>query len=320
MTMDESGDPPAAPGDPPQNEVSAQAVAWFVRMRADEVAPADRAAFERWCAVDPAHRRAYDEVARLWQSPAWETARPRQRDAAGGPKLAGRALAACLVLGISMLVAQRYAWFSAPPDFVTAPGAQSTVQLSDGSRLLLDSDSAVRVHFAAKRREVQVLRGRVYADVRHDTGRPFVLYDARARARALGTRYAFEHGTDTRVHVRRGSVAVTNGGISRVTLRAGEVVTVDANGDFGQVVALANEFEFAWVDGRFAFDDAPLGTVVQALERYLPGRVFVVGQALSTVHLSGNYRLDDPRAVLRSLATIAGADLVELGPYVSVLR
>ena len=42
------------------------AVAWFVRLRGEPVTDGDRAAFEAWRAIDPAHADAYRVMERLW--------------------------------------------------------------------------------------------------------------------------------------------------------------------------------------------------------------------------------------------------------------
>ena len=46
--------------------VDEAAVAWFVRLRDEEVTEADRAAFAVWLKADPAHERAWGELEAIW--------------------------------------------------------------------------------------------------------------------------------------------------------------------------------------------------------------------------------------------------------------
>jgi transmembrane sensor len=46
----------------PSDVVLRQAAHWRARLGAADCAPADREAFERWLAADPAHRAAYERV------------------------------------------------------------------------------------------------------------------------------------------------------------------------------------------------------------------------------------------------------------------
>ena len=54
--------------------VDEQAAAWFVRMRAENVADEEKAAFARWLAHDPAHRQAYADICMLWGDAALKQA------------------------------------------------------------------------------------------------------------------------------------------------------------------------------------------------------------------------------------------------------
>ena len=47
-------------------EIAAQAAAWVVRLRADDVTIANIDAATAWLDQDPAHRRAFDEAEGLW--------------------------------------------------------------------------------------------------------------------------------------------------------------------------------------------------------------------------------------------------------------
>ncbi len=63
---------------------------------------------------------------------------------------------------------------SAPPStYATAKGEVREVMLSDGSRITLDTDSAVKVAFVAARRNLTLQKGRAFFAVKHDASRRF---------------------------------------------------------------------------------------------------------------------------------------------------
>jgi ferric-dicitrate binding protein FerR (iron transport regulator) len=47
-------------------EIDAEAAAWAWRMESESAGAADRQAFESWLRRDPRHRRASDEMSRVW--------------------------------------------------------------------------------------------------------------------------------------------------------------------------------------------------------------------------------------------------------------
>jgi len=59
------------------------------------------------------------------------------------------------------------------------------------------------------------------------------------------------------------------------------------------------------------FDDRPLGEVLAELRRYYPGWIINASGPLDSMRVTGNYRLNDPVSVMRSLAQVTSANLHE---------
>ena len=96
----------------------------------------------------------------------------------------------------------------------------------------------------------------------------------------------------------------------RLRLRAGESVRVGPQG-FDQPARLDADKELAWVQGRLVFENCPLSQVLAELRRYYPGWIVNNNEHLAKVAVTGNYRLDQPLDVVRSLAHITSARLSE---------
>jgi len=84
------------------------------------------------------------------------TARARAKISRLMPSL-GATTAALAVLTIAVFAG---AWFlTRPLSYATAVGEQRTVQLADGSRLTLDTDTRVRIHLDDALRAVTLVKG-----------------------------------------------------------------------------------------------------------------------------------------------------------------
>ena len=84
-----------------------------------------------------------------------------------------------------------------------------SVALSDGSQMLLDSNTLADVQFNPEQREVTLLRGQAFFSVTHDANRAFYVSAGDVRVRVTGTAFAVnldDNGVD--VSVESGTVAV----------------------------------------------------------------------------------------------------------------
>ncbi|MFP5512490.1 MAG: FecR family protein [Alphaproteobacteria bacterium] len=314
MTRDEGRAPDEVPA-----EAAEQALAWFVRLKDPSATAADRWAFRQWAELSPLHRRAFAETEALWGRLEQPAARVgaggwyrRTSKAAGGwrPRLAG-----ALALAATVLVTVGGAWWHDPgmidralADHSTARGERREVALADGSKLVLDGDSAVSVTLDGAERRIELRRGRLWVDVAHKDGVGFRVQAGTVVARVLGTAFAVDRRDDAvSVTVERGRVAVlphdrTEGG---VVVTAGQRVEA-RDGRIPAPQAVATETALAWRRGLIVFDRAPLREVVEALDRNSRGRVVLTDAALENLTLSGVFRSDDPDAVLGALRSALG--------------
>ncbi len=68
----------------------------------------------------------------------------------------------------------------------------------------------------------------------------------------------------------------------------------------------------AWREGRIAFDNAKLGTVLGELQRYYSGRIVVLDSRVNRMLVTGNYRLDNVEGAIRTLADAAGVGMTRI--------
>lgn len=299
------------------------ALAWFTRLRSPEAGASDRAAFIDWLSADPSHKEAYNKVKRLWQSPALSDALLRMDEPL--PILQKRRYFQAWAMAASLLIFTAWGLFAFGfmdrwrSDYSTIAGEQSRVILADGSSVTLNTDSALALDFSENKRGVRLLRGEAFFEVQSDRSRPFTVSTDKGQVQVIGTRFNVQVGNSTSVDVESGIVACANQRGEEVRLSIGQHADISTQGVSSPVPVDVNR-AFAWLNKRLIFQDQPLYAVLEELDRYHKGRIFLSNEKLAQIQVSGNYKLDDTAAILQSLADIVGAQAISITPYVTVLR
>jgi transmembrane sensor len=312
--MDEE-DKPAASAEAGDDPIYEQAASWVVRLSSRDATDADRAAFQTWSAADPAHAEAYAEMA-AWRRVAGRATGARRRRRKPPTGLAGLVGA----LGLAGLIAHEAALVDrVRADAWTGVGDIETTSLPDGSRVALNTDTALAVHFTPTERAIRLLRGEAMFDVVPDKTRPFVVRGDGLSVRAVGTRFfvrADEAAEPVGVVEGRVEAATSAGAL---TLGAGEVVQRAAGGHLAVErgdIARAT----AWRDGKLVASGRPLAEVVAELNRYRRGRIVLVGARLGAQRFSGTLDLRNTNAALDVLAATMSLRVTRLTPYLVLVR
>jgi transmembrane sensor len=204
-------------------------------------------------------------------------------------------------------------------DVVSDRGERRTVDLPDGSTVLLDADSALAQRFANGERRVVLLRGGAYFSV-VKAAQSFVVETSNGTVEVLGTKFDVRlSNDDTVVTVAQGRVAVTSPNRQRALLEPGQQVRFDKIG-VGPVRSADLAASMAWHEGRFVFYQARFADVVGELQRYRPGRLVIASAALADSRVSGSFTLDDPDAALESLRSTVNFETYSILGRLTVLR
>lgn len=318
------GPEPAAPS----VERQRQARDWFTRLRADDCSDAERQAFAQWQA-DALNQRAYVQVVELWallEAPAHAVRQAQSASllAMAQDRRPRRVRRAAYAAAASLLMATGLVLALAPPvttwgsDYVTASGQQRSLTLSDGSTLLLDSDTAVDIDFSGTQRLIRLRQGRAFFDIVHD-GRSLLVESGTTRVRVLGTAFSVEHrrGED-QVLLLRGSVEVESAGLKRL-LAPGQGLSLKGQ-QFGPVQSLDAARLLAWREGQLRVREEPLRQVLQALVGYRGGHVLWLDERLAARPVSGSFNLRDPDSAIDALIASQGLQAVFNSRRLLILR
>jgi transmembrane sensor len=292
------------------------AIGWSVKLDHGDPTPAARAAFERWLGADPQHGLAWARVAamrgdlqrvppRLALDTLQSAESSRRTRATGRRKLLqglGLGFAGLVSIGA---VREFTPWQRLVADVSTGVGERRTVTLSDGTRLALNTDTAVGADLAGDRRVLVLHRGEILVTTGPDAGarghREFWVETSAGRLRAVGTRFI------VRLDGARTFVGVTEGAVDLHPAGGGPVVRVAAGASRwldrgGTAPAEPRGFDpDAFADGVIAGRDMRLADLLAELSRHRHGRL-VCDPRVADLRVSGVFHLDDTDQVLRFIA------------------
>ncbi|HEV8331708.1 MAG TPA: FecR domain-containing protein [Steroidobacteraceae bacterium] len=236
------------------------------------------------------------------------------------------AAAAALVVTIGVAFTIAYLQLQ-PPHYETAVGEQRDVLLPDGSRITLNTDTAVTVHYAESVRRIDLEQGEAIFSVKHDAQRPFDVGAGGTLTRALGTEFNVDMRNDgISVSVIEGVVRVSavnddageSPGIAALTkgrtakMRRGDARIVEAAADLNRI--------HAWRARRLEFSNTPLPEALAEFNRYSTAHVVIGTAELQSVRVSGVFSIGDTDAFLFSLRETLGAQTLGSADEIVLVR
>jgi transmembrane sensor len=331
-----------------RKRISAEAVDWLLEFQGPGSATADRQAFSEWLLRSPMHIEEYLALSTVWQGiqvsdkPEFSTesliAAARTPDDQGNVvklwsdderearnlsnELETRrtrrrwlGLAATLVLSAGIWLG--YAQWHPASDFQTAVGEQRSITLADGSEVLLNTNSEVRVRWSRAERHIDLIRGEARFHVAKNPARPFIVETHEAAVRAVGTIFNVRaDSTSTQVAVLEGRVKVTElaSPVPAINHQQDDAASESESSpaapasvelDAGQRAAVSGdrieldkgpstESVAAWTQKRLIFRDQQLGDVVNEFNRYRVSPFVIESPQLAVIRINGVFDLNDP--------------------------
>jgi transmembrane sensor len=306
----------------PMDEALDQAAEWQIRLMEE---PQAREEFERWLAADGAHRIAWQRMQLVWGAldevmppaptardlpvpvaPVPVASRPRRASRSSWQKVA----LACGVAALAIMLGPQTSLYL-QSDYRTGTAETTSVTLTDGSRVTLGPDSAIRVEQGTTRR-VELLKGQAYFQVAPDAGKPFIAQAGELAVRVLGTAFDLEMDRNgTEVALEHGQVQAESGserGSERSALQVserllpGDRIRVDWQAGTVQRARIDPRRVAAWREQTLYVEDLSVGDIVARLERYMPGWIVIADNRLKDRRISGVFDLRDPDRALLALA------------------
>lgn len=324
--------------------VESAAAGWFALHRSGEATPEEAAAFDAWQA-EPAHRAAYDAVARSWEAvelartaPEILALRAQARRQRASPRraVAGRIAAGfaalALVGGLGMWVGEESGLARSrglqTQTYRTGVGERSTFALPDGSVVTLNTDTVLRTRADRDRRLLYLDKGQAYFRVAKDRRHPFQVAAAGRVVTAVGTAF------DVRIDGQKFEVVLVEGKVKVDNLAArpaagsgtqappaqttemiaGDRLVASVETRAWAVAPTDTARETSWLSGWLNFENERLSDVAAEFNRYSPRKIVLAEAELGETPVSGRFEADDVEAFTRALAKYEIARVQSAGP------
>ena len=298
-------DLPSRPGLSPLPEViTHEASVRFALMQGSNPTRAEREDLAAWLAADPRHAQAYSAL-----QAQWAASTPAERHP---PPVMPYELSRRCVIGLGIAAGALAATAGASSAWLkgiglplgderSAVGERRLLQLPDGSTAELSADTALDLDFSAGKRAVRLLKGEAFFSVKPNAVTDFSVSTAAGAVISQDAEFcvSFDDGlalvTVTRQHVQVLAAS------QRTDLEQGLSMDFSAM-RAGTIQRAELDRVLAWRSGHLVFVDTPLRTVVQALERWREGKIFLMDSQLSARRVSLQLNLNRPDGLLDALA------------------
>ncbi len=287
-----------------------QAIAWFVRLQAENVRKEDWRAFGQWLEQTDEHRKVFNEICEIWGNTTLlkslglhakeHKISPKHHKKHYAISKISLALATCL-LCIAPFANQIQIFLKA--DYSSVIGESKIIQLDDGSTAMLNTNSAIAINIGEKRRLLELLKGEVFLNIKPDANKPFFVHAEHSTSRVLGTRFVVHNRNESdEIKVLAGRVEVSNNKAWKdpVVLGDNEAVTVYDN-IIGQPKKLNSTLSTSWISGFLVYENETLETVITSINRYRSGVVFFKDDSLRKLRINGRLNIRESRDMLKVL-------------------
>jgi len=201
--------------------------------------------------------------------------------------------------------------------YETAVGERSTITLSDGSLLTLNTNSAVKVHYANEYRLLKLERGEIHIQVAHHRQRPLSVWANNKLVQAVGTAFNVEINSDQSIElvVTEGKVLVAVhqaqqgerlvppvlGTGSMAVSRGEQVLLSEVDGDVSRIDSEDIKVKLSWREGDLIFQGESLADAMAEINRYTQVEFIIVDEELKQVRIAGLFRAGDVDGLLSAL-------------------
>lgn len=335
-----------------------RAAADWIALRYAGLNDRQQADFLQWLDSDPRHAAVFAELDETWrmldevrktpfqksnsETPDANLPAPRRGRPGAGRRhwLMASSLTAAAALALAYLGSvSRSPRLEFSEQITTRVGNWQNLDLPDGSRVRLNTDSRLEVAYSAAERRVRLARGEACFSVAKNPTRPFLVEAGAVAVRAVGTTFNVRLDaeavevlvTEGKVRVddreRGESVLAVQEPAREPLLIAGQKAVIPAVDPAekrppvlaADVAPVEIERVLSWRDRRLEFVAAPLREIVEQFNRCNRHQLVLADAALAERRLGGSFRADEPETFVRLLKARFGL-IVEAGRDETILR
>ena len=264
----------------------------------------------------------------------------RRRSTAPRRNRSRRWLAAAGIAALGLFAAGALLFAPGPQrgDVYASSTEGRSLDLSDGSLIQLDRDSAIAVNFDARSRRIELLRGSALFDVGKDPGRPLQVRLGASVLRDIGTVFAVRRdnagGAVTVISGRVDVLSPTHPWLDALSRRLGhpsapDNVVADLGGGEQALLAVDGavitsnkradiDRATAWLPADIQFRNSAVGDVTRRFNAYTTSPLVIDDPQIAGMRISGRFHAHDVGAFLAYLASLPGVQVHRSGARVQV--
>ena len=305
-----------------------EASLWIVRLD-KQLSPEEAEALQRWMSDDSENAAVLLEMAKLWDKMdalgrLATLFQPPKKQVRRIPVFAVATMASILLAGMALwfvMTRPDPQPFPAPTEYVyqTDVGEHAEVTLSDGTGLILNTNSRITVQYTDSYRLLTLERGEVYVNVAKDKSRPLSVVAGDQVVEAVGTQFNVEITSDQQielvvlegrvkvgVHQRSENPAVMQqpkmlAGSTRSLIAGESTLLGSAPEDVRDISPSDVEVKLSWRQGNLIFRGEPLEEAVREVERYTSIEFVFLDQELKKIRVAGLFKAGDVDGLLATL-------------------
>lgn len=314
------------------SQVNDEAIEWVVKIDR-ELSSEEQAEFITWLSQSPEHQAVFTQHAKLWDKmdavsalaeifPEHET-----ESVSKGWGINVKAMAACvaavgvLVAGVTMNTLNTSAptqTIIAQNNFETTLGEQSTFYMQDNTKLVLNTNSKVRVTYTDKQRLFELERGELHVTVAHNDELPLSVHANGQVIQAVGTAFNVEIQHDeVELIVTEGKVLVAEDDPALDPMQLTDVYlpTTSLPVSEGQMVQLGSlntdvttlemgdvKANLSWKQGNLIFRGETLEEALQEVSRYTRYDFEFSDDDIKTLRIAGLFKTEEVDTLLAAIA------------------
>ncbi len=318
---------------PEIDPLTRQAIGWLVRLRSGEATTADAAEFRQWRSQSPEHEAALKRAIKLWDT--FQKAAQKSDDSGSGQSSTvvvylRHATTRRALLGGAIAAGTTAYLLARPPmdlwpslrelaaDYRTGKGEQLKVALTPGVSLKLGTLTSIAVQSTAAETRIELIDGEAAITATTAPNQRLVVV-------ADGGRITAGHADfDARCVDGIVSVTCASGKVDvernsqKTQLTPGQQISYSDAG-LGPAVPVDIAKATSWRTGVLIFIDKPLGEVVEEINRYVPGHIFITNAALRARIVNGTFHRDQLDTFVGQVEQLFGAKATVLPGGITLL-
>ena len=308
-----------------------QALFWFIKLQSGEVNLEAQKNFEDWLGSNFSNRKEYEELCELWSDldsvSNTEDRIPISLSQTSTNGVSSNKLSKFLAAAIVIFVLGVGFWNQLDiltyltSDYQTSKGQQKNIQLSDGTKVFMNTNTALSIEYNSDSRVVRILKGQALFRPVHSSTRPFMVVTQNITVKALGTVFEVYKNKSRLVSVElyEGRLAVTEKDSKTLKLKAGEKILYRPGSGLSEIKTISAKLDQAWQRGKLIFSDLPLTQVIDEISRYKQGKIIILDDRLKNLKVSGVFDLRHPEKILETIEKTLAVVQYNISDYLTLL-